>query len=127
MTSSDTLASTQALFNEDLPYANKVAARLVLELLFYRPLRLVPRLGIPLLVCVAERDQLIPGSVQRKAALLAPLGEATSYDAGHFDIYHGAWFERMVPDQIAFLRRTIGPSALPAPQERSKGGVVAKV
>ncbi len=108
MTSRDTLDATRALFNGDLPYENKVAARLVLELFFYRPIRDARRLRMPLLVCVAERDQLIPGSVQRQAALMAPKGEAISYDAGHFDIYHGEWFERMVPDQIAFLRRTIG-------------------
>jgi dienelactone hydrolase len=108
MTSPDTLDATKALFNGDLPYENKVAARLVLELFFYRPILDARRLRIPLLVCVAERDQLIPGNVQRKAALMAPKGEATSYDAGHFDIYHGKWFERMVPDQIAFLRRAIG-------------------
>ncbi|EUA36884.1 putative alpha/beta hydrolase [Mycobacterium avium subsp. avium 2285 (R)] len=37
----------------------------------------------------------------------APRGEIKLYDAGHFDIYVGADFERNVTDQLNFLSRHV--------------------
>ncbi len=40
-----------------------------------------------------------------KAGERAPLGEVRHYDCGHFDVYTGDDFERVVADQVAFLER----------------------
>jgi len=44
-------------------------------------------------------------------AKLGPLAEAQRYPIGHFEPYFGAPFERSISDQLAFLRRHLGPSA----------------
>jgi hypothetical protein len=44
------------------------------------------------------------------------------YDVGHFDVYTGAQFERVVDDQLDFLRRHVGgaqPRAAAAPAARA--------
>jgi dienelactone hydrolase len=110
MTTPDTLAEIEALSPGGLPIPNKVAARLVLDLALYKPLRKARKITAPVLVCVAEEDSLFPGDVQRKAATLAPRGEAAAYAAGHFGIYHGAWFEAVVEDQTRFLTRVLDPA-----------------
>lgn len=105
MTTPDTLDQMEALSPGGLPIPNKVAARLVLELVGYKPLRQARKIAAPVLVCVAGADTLIPGDVQRRAAAAAPRGEAIDYKAGHFEIYHGDWFETVVADQARFLTR----------------------
>ena len=40
-----------------------------------------------------------------KLAAKAPLGEVSRHDCGHFDIYDGPDFERVVDEQVAFLKR----------------------
>ncbi len=113
MTTPDTLSEIEALSPGGLPIPNKVAARLVLELAAYKPLRKAHKIAAPVLVCVADKDSLIPGEVQRRAARKAPRGEAIDYPAGHFEIYHGAWFEAVVEDQVRFLTRHLDSEARP--------------
>lgn len=108
MTTPDTIEQMEALSPGGLPIPNKVAARLVLELVGYKPLRQARKIAAPVLVCVADADSLIPGHVQRRAATAAPRGEAIDYAAGHFEIYHGEWFEAVVTDQARFLARHLG-------------------
>jgi uncharacterized protein len=39
----------------------------------------------------------------------APLADVRVYPYGHFDIYSGAPFERVVADQVEFLSRVLLP------------------
>ena len=39
-------------------------------------------------------------------AKTAPKGEIRRYDTGHFEIYQGDWFARIIADQIDFFART---------------------
>jgi hypothetical protein len=79
----------------------------------YRPFRLGAQLPCPWLVCIAERDDLTPPEIARE---LAERGgaEVRGYDLGHFEIYVGEGFERIVSDEAAFLVRNLVETRIPA-------------
>lgn len=60
-----------------------------------------------MLFCVCEGDSVAPAAATLRHAHRAPKGEIRKYANGHFDIYVGAAFEKVVADQIAFLRRNV--------------------
>ena len=101
-------AAQNELVGEDSRWRNEVAARIALTIGTYRPAAKAHRIACPLLVCVATADQTTPHEPALKAAQRAPRGELIEYDCGHFEIYDGDWFERMVADEIAFLDRHLG-------------------
>jgi dienelactone hydrolase len=82
---------------------NEVAARIGLKLLTYRPGRLAAKVPCPILFCVCETDSVAPAVPTRRYAADAPRGEVKLYPEGHFEIYVGDAFERVVTDQLAFL------------------------
>jgi fermentation-respiration switch protein FrsA (DUF1100 family) len=99
------------LVGEDSRWRNEVAARIALTIGTYRPAAKAHRIACPLLVCVATADKTTPHEPAMKVAQRAPRGELREYDCGHFEIYDGAWFDQMVADEIAFLRRHLKPPA----------------
>lgn len=84
-----------------------VPARIVLRIGSYRPARLAHLVQCPLLVSVCDRDLITPAGPAVLVAEQAPRGELRRYPIGHFDLFTGRWFERVVDDQIAFLRRSL--------------------
>lgn len=94
-----------ALFEPGVRWPNRVAARIFLSLLFYRPARHTPDIESPLLVCVAEDDEVAPAAPALRAAARAPRHEVRVYPGGHFDIYQPPVFDRVIADQVEFLRR----------------------
>lgn len=84
-------------------WRNEFAARLMLTLPAYRPGTLAERLGMPLLVCVADADVITPPGPAVRAARRAPRGVLRRYPGGHFDLYLGDTFEQVVTDQVDFL------------------------
>ena len=84
---------------------NEVAARLALKVITYRPGRLAAKVACPILFCVCEADSVAPPVPTLRYAAKAPRGEVRMYPEGHFDIYVGDAFERVVADQLAFLDR----------------------
>jgi hypothetical protein len=94
----------RALVPEGLRFEDKVAARILLRVPFYRPGRAAAKLGCPVLFCVCERDSGTSGPTLRYAEQ-APRGEIKRYPVGHFDIYSGTAFELVVADQVDFLTR----------------------
>lgn len=107
MTSHDASSGVRALIPEGARYPKDVAARVALQISTHVPGRRVKEVTCPILFAVAERDTVAPATATQKYAATAPRGEVKLYDAGHFDIYVGDWFERNVADQIAFLRRHV--------------------
>jgi dienelactone hydrolase len=106
MTSPDAESGYRAMYeNPDVEFRNEVAARVLLRIGLYRPIRRASRIACPWLVTVCERDAVTPPKPSVRAAKRAPRSELRSYDGGHFEIYVGGLFERAVADQIAFLRR----------------------
>jgi len=108
MTTPDAEPGYRAMFPPGLDYRDDVAARIFLTLPLYSPGRRANRVRCPLLVQVAERDAVTLPRPAIRAARRAPQGELIVYPgAGHFDVYTGETFERVVADQIAFLERVL--------------------
>lgn len=93
-------------------YRGDVPARIGLAIPFDRPGRRAKDVTQPALFCVCHGDTVAPAPATLRHAARAPRGQVRGYDAGHFDIYLGDDFERVVTDQIAFLRQHV-PSRLP--------------
>lgn len=92
-------------------YRSQVPARIGLAVPLARPGRRTKDLTQPALFCVCDRDTVAPAPATLRHAAKAPSGEVLRYDTGHFDIYMGDDFDRVVADQIAFLRKHV-PSRL---------------
>ena len=94
-------------------WENRVAARIMLSLTFYRPVRNAAKLRMPLLVSVCDEDQITPPEPAARVAELAPRGELVRYPYGHFDVYEDA---KPKADQVAFLSRHLSPKVTAAPR-----------
>ena len=66
-------------------------------------------MAVPLMVNVAEHDSVARARRTLRHLRKAPAADVRSYPAGHFDIYQGAMFEKVVADQTAFLTRYLRP------------------
>lgn len=88
-------------------YENKVAARSMLTMGFYRPIKRLPRLTIPTLLIGATHDSVAPfdqKSIQSKAG---PHVQIRTLDANHFDPYLPPYFEQNIQYQLEFIRGLI--------------------
>ena len=70
----------------------------------YRPGNEAHRLQMPILVSIAERDLETPEELSRQIAERAPRGELRRYPVSHFDFYRDPVRQRVLVDQIDFLR-----------------------
>lgn len=112
MTAPDAQPGYLALVPAGMPFHNEVAARFALRVGLHRPGRQAARLACPALFCICEHDSVAPARAAQRHAARAPRGEIRLYPYGHFEIYLGEPFERVVADQIEFLTRhipTTGP------------------
>lgn len=107
MTSPDALPGFESITPPGSRHRNTVAASIALQALAWRPGRKAGRIGCPLLVQVALQDAITPPAPAARAAAAAPLGELRSYDCGHFGVYSPPWFDRVVADQLDFLRESL--------------------
>jgi pimeloyl-ACP methyl ester carboxylesterase len=105
MTAPDAQPGYFALLPAATQFRNEVAARFGLQILRYRPGRDAARVACPILFCICEADTVAPAGPTKRYAARAPKGETLLYAEGHFDIYVGAAFEKVVADQLAFLQR----------------------
>jgi pimeloyl-ACP methyl ester carboxylesterase len=103
MSSPDAVSGFASLTEEGSPWRNELAARVGLRIGLYRPGRNASKIAAPLLVCICDEDALVSNKAAARAAKAAPRGEARHYPVGHFDIYTGQWFERVVADETDFL------------------------
>ncbi|MGV0731218.1 alpha/beta hydrolase [Mycolicibacter sinensis] len=93
---------------------NEVAARIGMKILGYRPGRAAAKVRCPILFCVCDTDSVAPAGPTLRYAAKAPRGTVKRYPEGHFDIYVGDAFERVIADQLEFLDRNLksaGPEA----------------
>jgi dienelactone hydrolase len=86
---------------------NEVAARFFVKIVTYRPGRLASKITCPILFCVCETDSVAPSGPTRRYAATAPHGQVKLYPEGHFEIYVGDAFERVVADQLDFLDKNL--------------------
>jgi pimeloyl-ACP methyl ester carboxylesterase len=105
----DALAGLRAIAGSAFP--NRCCARSLLGIAANRPLRHADGLTCPILIQIADRDLVTPARPAEKVAWAAAgLSELRRYPGGHFDVYHGELFARMVEHQLHFLRRRLGTS-----------------
>jgi dienelactone hydrolase len=109
MTQPDAQPGFDAIVPAGSRWRNEVAARVMLRVGLYRPVRAAPSVACPLLVCVCEGDTTTPPGPAIKMGESAPRGEVERFPGGHFDIYVGERFERAVALQTAFLQRHLAP------------------
>jgi dienelactone hydrolase len=103
MTAPDAYSGFLKLVPDGAQLRNEVAARIAVKILPYRPGRLAAQVPCPILFCVCESDSVAPSGPTRRYAATAPRGEVKLYPEGHFDIYVGDAFERVIADQLDFL------------------------
>ena len=90
--------------SRDTLWRNEVAPRALFGMMRYRPGNEAHRLRMPILVSIAERDLETPEELSRQIAERAPRGELRRYPVSHFDFYRDPVRQRILADQIDFLR-----------------------
>ncbi|WP_183100885.1 alpha/beta hydrolase [Nocardioides pelophilus] len=110
MSAPDAKPGYLALVPDGQEVINEVAARVALSIPFQFPGRSAAAVECPILFAVCETDSVAPARATKRHAAKAPKGEIRTYPEGHFDIYVGEAFERVVTDQIAFLTRHVPPA-----------------
>ena len=100
------------LINSLLPegggtWENHFTPRVILRMATDKPFADVAELSCPWMLCLADEDATTPADVAAERAAPAPDLELRRYPTGHFQTYTGAWFERIVSDQVDFLRRNL--------------------
>jgi uncharacterized protein len=87
-------------------WRNEITARAAFAEYSNRAITRMNRIQCPILVQIADRDQVASPSGARAAAWRAKgRVEVREYPCAHFDIYLGEWRERAIADQLGFLRR----------------------
>ena len=97
----DRMVAASGMSRDDFP--ERVAARVLLSVTMYSPLRYARNTQCPALIQVATEDEIAPAGPARTAADRIPRGTIIEYDAGHFDLYIEPLFEQVVADQLEFL------------------------
>lgn len=112
MNAHDALPGYLALVPKGMVFVNHVAARVLPEIMVYRPGRSASKVKFPILFCVSTTDTVTPPEQTIALVRKAPHGETKLYAAGHFEFYMGDAFEELVKDQIQFLtKHLLGSSA----------------
>lgn len=95
------------LVPEGMAFDRRVTARFVLNIGFYSPGRVLPKLTMPVLVQVALGDLTTPADPAVRACERAPNATLIRYEAGHFDPYTPPLFDEIIRDQLNFLDRRL--------------------
>ncbi len=107
MSAPDVIDGYLGLVPEGLDFRNEVAARVVFDILRYRPGAKARHVRCPMHVTVCTEDSVAPARATDRHLGRAPQVEIVHRPVGHFDIYRGDEFERVVGAQVEFLRRTL--------------------
>lgn len=105
MNAHDALPGYLALVPKGMVFVNHVAARVLPEIMAYRPGRSASKVKFPILFCVSTTDTVTPPEQTIALVRKAPHGETRLYAAGHFEFYMGDAFEELVADQTQFLTK----------------------
>jgi alpha-beta hydrolase superfamily lysophospholipase len=106
LNSADAWSSFEAVIGENSLWRNEVAARVLLRLPQHRPIEQAGRVHCPLLIQIVDLETVVRNEPSIKAAERAPQGELREYAGlNHFGVYVDDGFERLVADQVDFLRK----------------------
>jgi pimeloyl-ACP methyl ester carboxylesterase len=96
-----------SLLPPDTNWDNRCTAAIAVDLLGYRAVRAARLIRCPMLVCVSDNENLMDPAISVQAAQTAPRGRAVHYPADHFQVYHPPLVDRMIADQLTFLREAL--------------------
>jgi dienelactone hydrolase len=103
MNTPDSYTGYMALVPEGSSWRNECPARVSLPILFYRPITYAKRVQCPALLVMAENDSLISPGAVRKTASAMSRSSLVNLPVGHFDVYTGDVFEKVVAMESDFL------------------------
>ncbi|MCH4246742.1 MAG: alpha/beta fold hydrolase [Acinetobacter populi] len=107
--SADSYAGFLSIVPQYVERIEEIPARIMFSLSRYRPILTVRKITIPVFLLGATQDQIVPIEVTRLCVTnLAPFVQYHEFPVGHFDVYHGQWFEKNISMQIDFLHQHIG-------------------
>lgn len=89
-------------------WKNECPARTALTIAFYRPIASAHKIRCPVFVVLAKHDSLVPADAVLAAVYRIKGAMALELECGHFDPYHGQWFEQSTRAMIQFLRMQTG-------------------
>ena len=87
---------------------NRIAARVTLSVLAYRPGRAARHVRCPILLIVGTRDVVTPPRRAERMVRRAPYAELRTYPARHFESFAPPFSDRVLADSTDFLRRHLG-------------------
>lgn len=107
--SADSYAGFLSIVPQHVERIEEIPARIMFSLSRYRPILSVRKITIPVFLLGVTQDQIVPIEVTRLCVTnLAPFVQYHEFPVGHFDVYHGQWFEKNISMQIDFLHQHIG-------------------
>ena len=86
---------------------NRVAARSLATMGFYRPRKHLKSIKIPMLIIGATRDTVAPFDEEKVRKLSSEKVEIQTIDANHFDPYLDHWFEDNIARQLNFIKKLV--------------------
>lgn len=92
-----------AIVPEDSTWENRCPARIGLIIGLYQPIRFAERVKCPALIVAAAEENLVSLKMTRRAAKRMKKSRLVTVPGGHFDVYTGENFERVVKLQGDFL------------------------
>ena len=105
MTAHDALTGYNAIKPADIHITEYVSARFGFAITRYFPGLSAKKLNCPALVIACLKDTVAPVKPTLKYAKQIPQGTLVELDTGHFDIYVGDWFEKVVGIQTDWLQQ----------------------
>jgi len=103
MNTAECMPGVLSILPPDYQWKNYAPARIALTLPLYRPVNYASRIKCPALIIAAERDSLIPLWAVEKTAAKIPDAKIIKLPCGHFDVYTGELFEKVVSLEADFL------------------------
>lgn len=82
---------------------NRMPARVLLELPFYRPGVPAEDIEVPVHVVIAEADRLLPVEPMERLTERLPRGQVHRVPTPHFGPHDDPWFDAVVDRQVSFL------------------------
>ncbi|RKD89041.1 alpha/beta hydrolase [Halopiger aswanensis] len=99
----------ESIVPADANVRNECPGRIIATVPFYRPITAATDVACPAFVVEAARDTIVPPwTVDRLVSKLDDV-ERLRLPVGHFDVYRGDAFERVIDRQLTFFERTLVP------------------
>jgi pimeloyl-ACP methyl ester carboxylesterase len=107
MNTPDSYPGYMSLVPEGSSWRNECPARIALPILFYRPISYAKSVRCPALLLSAENDSIISPDAVVKTASAMSKSSLVTLPVGHFDVYSGDVFEKVIALEFDFLEASL--------------------